>query len=406
MARRRAFAGIVALVALASIAWLGRARLFDHEGDFVGVEASVAAPGQTSSPAQSSAGSASRDETQSRGDEPRTVSDAERIDAIARAQIWRPPRVPVAKAYLGAAAGAPTDLSCRFHLSTLGGTTPKFDCLLDTGERIRIKYGRGPEIPSEAAATRLVNALGFGADEITLVANLRCYGCPAEPFSTMKAVEVTRAEPLYRRMIDYTEYQDFDWVALERKFDGRPIETSTLEGWAFFELDKVDASKGGAPRAHVDALRLLAVFLAHWDNKSENQRLVCLSKDWPAGVPCPRPFLMIQDVGATFGPSKVDLEAWERAAVWEDRARCTVSMRDLPYDGATFGDARIGEAGRRLLGSLLTQLSDRQLADLFAGARFDKKHGLFRAIRPVADWVRVFQARTRAIIDGPACPAA
>ena len=27
-----------------------------------------------------------------------------------------------------------------------------------------------------------VRALGFGADEITLVRRLRCYGCPAEPF--------------------------------------------------------------------------------------------------------------------------------------------------------------------------------------------------------------------------------
>ena len=36
-------------------------------------------------------------------------------------------------------------------------------------------------------------------------------------------------------------------------------------------------------RADLDALRLLARVLAHWDNKSENQRLVCLD-----GPPRPR----------------------------------------------------------------------------------------------------------------------
>ena len=32
-----------------------------------------------------------------------------------------------------------------------------------------------------------------------------------------------------------------------------------------------------APRADIDALRLLAVFLAHWDNESENRRLAVLT---------------------------------------------------------------------------------------------------------------------------------
>ena len=83
----------------------------------------------------------------------------------------------------------------------------------------------------------------------------------------------------------------------------------------------MDAAKGGAPRAHVDALRLLSVFLAHWDNKSENQRLVCLSeKDWPDGGTCRAPLAMLQDIGAAFGPKKVDLEGWTKAPIWANRA--------------------------------------------------------------------------------------
>ncbi len=100
----------------------------------------------------------------------------------------------------------------------------------------------------------------------------------------MKTLGFANAQKLYGKVMDTKAHEDFEWVAVERKHYGRPIETQDVEGWAFFELDLIDQKKGGAPRAHVDALRLLSVFLAHWDNKSENQRLVCLSdKDWPDG---------------------------------------------------------------------------------------------------------------------------
>ena len=173
-----------------------------------------------------------------------------------------------------------------------------------------------------------------------------------------------------------------------------------------FELDKVDAAKGGAPRGHVDALRLLAVFLAHWDNKSKNQRLVCLSQeDWKDGERCEQPFLLLQDVGATFGPSKVDLEEWKAAKIWEDRATCRASMADLPYDGATFAPVHISEAGRRQLAGMLARLSDPQVTDLFTAGRFDQPVGLFNRRSAIADWVAVFKAKVREITEGPACRA-
>ena len=232
---------------------------------------------------------------------------------------------------------------------SLGGTTPKFDCALDSGETIRVKYGSGSEIPSEAAATRLVRALGFAADTITLVKRLRCHGCPIEPFTTLKTAAAVHAGELYSKAIDYAEHRDFEWVAVERKYDGEPIETATQQGWSFHELEQVRCVEGrGAARAHVDALRLMAAFLAHWDNKADNQRLVCVSREWPAGAPCPEPMLVLQDLGAAFGPRKVDLDGWSRTGIWGDRTTCRLSMRGLPYDGATFSDVRIGEPGRQL----------------------------------------------------------
>ena len=335
------------------------------------------------------------------------MSPEERADAIARAHVWRAPTVPVARASLGRDAAAPARMECRFKIADTSGTTPKFQCVLESGAEIRTKYSHVPEIPAEAAATRLLAALGFGADRVTLVERLRCYGCPPAPFFTMRVADATRTQPVVERVLDPEKYEEFEWVAVEQKFEARPIESQAGKGWGFFELDRIDDAKGGAPRAHVDALRLLAVFLAHWDNKAENQRLVCLSRTWPEGTPCPEPFLLLQDVGATFGPRKRDLEGWERAPVWADRATCTLSMDALPYGGGTFGSARVFEPGRRFLVGMLEQLTDAQLTALFADARFDQPHGMFTTrTHPVSEWVRVFRKRLKALSEGPACPAA
>lgn len=332
----------------------------------------------------------------------RLVSPAERQEALSRARIWSAPSQPLHEYFRAAHRDT---VSCRFLVTRLGGTTPKFDCALDNGDEIRIKYGKGSEIPSEAAATRLVKALGFGADSVTLVKRLRCYGCPPEPYATLKAVEIAHVGPLYAQAVDYAQQHDYEWVAVEQKYDGQPIETETEQGWAFHELDLVDESRGGAPRAHVDALRLLAAFLAHWDNKADNQRLVCVSRDWPEGTPCPEPVLLMQDLGAAFGPRKVDLDGWATTGIWADRANCRLTMKSLPYGGATFGEPHVSEQGRQFLARLLGAVSDAQAAELFAGARIDQKRGLFSDIRPVEDWVRAFRSRVAMISDGPACPS-
>jgi hypothetical protein len=80
-------------------------------------------------------------------------------------------------------------------------------------------------------------------------------------------------------------------------------------------------------------------------------------------------------------------------------------MRELPYNGATFTDVHVTEAGRRFAGKLLSELSDQQITELFSGARFDQKRGIFSASKPVSGWVRAFKAKVQAITDGPACPS-
>ena len=87
------------------------------------------------------------------------------------------------------------------------------------------------------------HALGFGADSVALVERLRCFGCPREPFTTMKIVEATRTQHVYGRVVNHDTYQEFEWVAVEQKFDAPAIETRDVEGWAFWELDKIEVEK-------------------------------------------------------------------------------------------------------------------------------------------------------------------
>src|SRR5712671_4659240 len=148
--------------------------------------------------------------------------------------------------------------------------------------------------------------------------------------------------------LDYDAYHDFEDAVIERSAKGKRIETETTSGWTWNELEKIDPAAGGATRAQVDALRLLAIFLGHWDNKNKNQRLLCLSSDDKSK--CAHPIAMVQDLGSTFGPpTRIDLGNWKKTPIWSDAATCTVSMQAWPRGGAGFPDARITEQGRQFL---------------------------------------------------------
>ena len=58
----------------------------------------------------------------------------------------------------------------------------------------------------------------------------------------------------------------------------------------------MSSNAGGAPRAQLDAFKLLAVFIQHTDSKAEQQSIICLNPQ-PSSSPdlCDRPFLMISD---------------------------------------------------------------------------------------------------------------
>ena len=137
---------------------------------------------------------------------------------------------------------------------------------------------------AEVAASRLFWALGFGADRMYPV-RVVCRGCPSN-------------------------IQGTDIASIQRKMPGKEIETATGSGWAWPELDLVDPTTDGAPRAERGALKLLAVFIQHTDSKPEQQRLICVSQREKRqdGEPCAETFMMVHDLalrgGIFFSPAR------------------------------------------------------------------------------------------------------
>ena len=323
---------------------------------------------------------------------------AERRDALRRATFLVPTRFQHLRDSLPADLRSNGLPACRLAPSDLSGTTPKFDCVFAGGETIKVKYGNEAEIHGEAAATALLRLLGYASDVVTIVPRLRCYGCPRHPFAATHLHRWLHVPFVREQIAD--GFTDFEWVAVEYRFPAPAIETDQVSGWEWRELDR-----SAAPQAEVDAFRLLAVFLAHWDNKSSNQRLVCL--DPPSALRrdgvCASPLAMIQDLGASFGPPKVNLARWRDLPVWQDRATCMLSMRALPYEGATFEDVRVSEAGRALAASRLSAIPEAQIERIFFDARFPQFQAGTDAERDLKEWTSAFTSRVSQIADAR-CP--
>ena len=263
--------------------------------------------------------------------------------------------------------------------------TPKFECAISPDEKIRVKYGEeNGEIYSEVAASRLLWALGFSADRMYPV-KVVCKGCPADPMKTQKKAEGSR---------------EFTAAIVERKLAGDNIELRKDSGWAWVELNFVDQTSGGAPLAHRDALKLLAAMIQHTDNKAQQQRLICL--DEVHGMTpqedgsCKKPFMMINDLGKTFGratltnadkSSAVNFEAWSGTPMWKDAKGC-VAQLSKSFSGS-LENPKISESGRQFLAEILSQLTDQQLQDMFEVARFTKRDPKVS----IDDWVRVFKQK-------------
>jgi hypothetical protein len=326
--------------------------------------------------------------------EARDVTKDERAAVIARAQVWSPGDV----AARNIKAGPPDDRGFPFHATVnceylpkeMSGASPKFACVTGNDDEVKVKFGgTNAEVYAEVAATRLLWALGFAADRMYPV-RVICRGCP----DALGGIARENKEAI------------FDPATIERKLPAREFG----DAWSWKELDLVSENAGGAPRAHRDALKLLAVFLQHTDSKPKQQRVVCLgeSADAETGA-CARSVMMINDVGLTFGRANMfnvngrsmHLVEWAATPVWKDAPGC---VGNLPKSlTGTLNDPVISEEGRAFLAGLLTQLTDPQIHDLFAVARVTlrtRDPGRARSgLATLEEWVTAFKQKRAQIVD-------
>ena len=352
---------------------------------------------------------------------PRTLkklSVEERKQVMERAQVWRPlntAALDLAKGpVLPASQRIPENVTCNFVFpeKPLGGMTPKFQCDLGKQDEVKVKYGeKNGEVYAEVAASRLLWALGFQAD-VMYPARVTCRNCPADPFAWSSA-EWGRGAP---KASDVST-KLYDPAVVERE-SGSKVEVPGYEGWAWPELDTINTKNGGATRAQLDALKLLAVFIQHSDSKPGQQEIVCQEgakkKDDKGNETCAQAWLVVKDLGGSFGKatklnsSKMKLADWDEAGIWKDPKACVADM-PRSFTGS-LEDPKISEAGRQFLSQRLAMLSDKQIRDLFAvsnvvkrGEEITAADGTKRRVT-VDDWVRVFK-RKRQEIASARCSA-
>ena len=333
------------------------------------------------------------------------------VSPLAAARVWAAPAMPTARADLARNTAGPgwidasSDVDCTFVLKPIGGTSPKFYCALASGDVVKVKYGEAnPEIAAEVAASRLMAALGFFVDRMMLVRSVRCRGCPPMPMQASECVAKGLPAAVCLEGASQDEIRTFEPAMIERPFEGERVANAGEDGWAWFELDRIEPRAGGSPRADVDALRLMAVLLAHWDNKSDNQRLVCAPGGMRADGSCRSPRAVLHDLGATFGPLKAELPNWKAAPVWADAGTCTVNMDSLPYHGGTFGTARVTEAGRQRALQLLRPITATQLNALFESSGMTRFPHVATDARSTAAWTDTFLAKMDQIAAAGPCP--
>ena len=274
--------------------------------------------------------------------------------------------------------------------------------------------------------TRLMWLLGFKADNDYPV-RVTCLNCPKDPWGVYKSfrdqtggldkdkpADVERAKQIAASLGGSRSTRTYANAVIEIKFAGSKIKVDGIDcagdreasdprcgGFSWNETGQISESAGGAPRAQVDALKLLAAFMTHGDNKPGNQRLVCPDdKKNPDGT-CAKPFAMIQDIGAGFGSKggflglsyrKADIGAWSGQPLWDDINQCRAKLSSIHE----LKNPVVSDEGRAFLAKLMDPavLTDDKVTAIFEASRIVEKGDSFNGHpATVADWVAAFNRK-------------
>ena len=233
----------------------------------------------------------------------------------------------------------------------------------------RVKYGEeNGEVYSEVAATRLLWALGFGADRVYPV-KVVCNGCPEDPMKNSKKVDGTRefAAAIVERKLRRRRHraaQGFR-LGMGRAQFRRPDERRRAAGAS----RRAEAARGddSAHRQQAPAAAARVPRQSARPAGPERRQLHASVHDDQR----PRQDVRAGDMYNADKKSAVNFEAWSSTPIWKDERHAWRSCRSRLPDRSSI--RRSAKSGRKFLADLLAQLTDQQLRDLFEVARFTKR---------------------------------
>src|SRR5687768_14490855 len=143
---------------------------------------------------------------------------------VVRAQVWKATDIPSMNIKLGPTGKGAfpfhAEVECTYLDKKLSGRSPKFACMAEGEDELKVKYGgTNGEVYGEVAASRLLWALGFGADQMYPI-KVICRDCPKE----------------FGGILRENGDQIFDPATIERKMPGAELS----DAWAWGELDAID----------------------------------------------------------------------------------------------------------------------------------------------------------------------
>lgn len=257
----------------------------------------------------------------------------------------------------------------RFLKEDKGGTQPKFEAEDELGVRWKVKLG--PEAGAETAATRLLWAVGYFADENYYLPEASVEGMP----KLRRGQEHVSEDGLVRQ------------ARWERRDGPKKIDT-----WSWSKNPFVGTKE-------LDGLRVMMALMNNWDIKSLNNAIYDKGAERHYAA---------SDVGATFGGrsnkglkrSKGNLKHYRESKFIRDTSPEDVDFSFTNLSPVVFPAwmtlkkregvlKHVPRAHARWMGQLLSQLSREQIRDCFRSAGYEPEE--------VEGYTEELQKRIRAL---------
>jgi hypothetical protein len=278
--------------------------------------------------------------------------------------LWREPTNLAARDLFygpGGRAHAPAGTTFRFLSEDLNGSNPKFEVVDDAGTKWKLKMGW--EAQPETAASRVVWAVGYFADEDYYLPYLCVQGVPAHLHRGRHFVDAAgciNGGRLKRHNHEKADAETDVWSWRQNPFTG----TRALNG-----------------------LRVLMAVINNWDVKDINNRVRLIDDGDGDKV---RAFL-VSDLGASFGPTHLtvghaeargDLDRYRESRFVVSTTECCVDFA-VPDRAAPIVLANPKEyymrLGLRWIGQAIPREDARWMGALLGGLTADQLHDAFRA---------------------------